>query len=409
MKPILALGSLLLSTLILTPGSFARSDSEQLPAATSPSVYEFGFGISYPDRTIRIGQQLISTERSEVADLTPDDGLYLLLLSESGQADGRIFSKDFDELLQKFPDRMVIGLSVQRADSGFNDQFFYGRLKSDLTGLIVGDFNADIFIDPANLEFPATSDAQSVAPLSKFEMGRVAHAGGALGDFTYSNSYEALDSSLARGFKYFEIDFVFTRDGHLVCLHDWEVNFNKSFGFNTSSPLSLSEFQDLVAANPRFKNCTLDGLADWMSANPEAYLVTDVKDENISALAQIAGTLPDAQRRVIPQIYHADEFDAVKAMGFKQIIWTLYRLAPNTLEVLDQVASWEGPVAITMPKDWANSGLALRLQARGFPAYAHTVNSEAELQQLTRYFGFTEIYTDFLDPQQYPEAQPVSP
>lgn len=245
--------------------------------------------------------------------------------------------------------------------------------------------------------------------VAQFEMGRVAHAGGGLGKLTYTNSYEALNSNLAKGFQYFEIDFVLTRDGHLVCLHDWDVNFRRTFRSNTAGPLTLQEFLDLVAANPRFESCTLDGLADWMTAHPEAYLVTDVKDDNVRALEQIRAVLPDSQRRVIPQIYYPAEFDAVKALGFEQIIWTLYRMAPSNLEVLQQVAAWEGPVAVTMPKAWAKSGLALRLQARGFATYAHTVNSAPQMQRFIRDLGFTEVYTDFLDPEQAVAAPPGSP
>ena len=59
----------------------------------------------------------------------------------------------------------------------------------------------------------------------RFQALRIAHAGGGLGKTSYTNSYQALTVDIDNGFKYFEIDFTFTKDDQLVCLHDWKHNF----------------------------------------------------------------------------------------------------------------------------------------------------------------------------------------
>lgn len=73
----------------------------------------------------------------------------------------------------------------------------------------------------------------------------IAHAGGGINSQNYSNSLEALEYNYQQGFRYFEIDFSWTSDAQLVCLHDWGKRFQKVFGHKTKQPLSLKEFEQL--------------------------------------------------------------------------------------------------------------------------------------------------------------------
>ncbi len=227
---------------------------------------------------------------------------------------------------------------------------------------------------------------------------RIAHAGGGIDNKTYTNSYEALDSNLEKGFLYFELDFSFTADGQLVCLHDWKKNFRQSFGFKADGKVSLKEFERLVDRKAKFRNCTLNGLADWMETNPTAYIITDVKENNIKALKIIHDTLPDARNRVIPQIYNPHNFETVKSIGYEQIIWTLYRFKGSNSDVLNWIENFYGSIGITMPRKRAKSTLPLELKKRNIPTYVHTINSVAEFEKFVHRFGVTEIYTDFMPP-----------
>ena len=101
------------------------------------------------------------------------------------------------------------------------------------------------------------AEYQPLSETAKFQALRIAHAGGGLGKRTYTNSYEALDSNIKNGCKYFELDFTFTSDGELVCIHDWKVNFKLAFGFETERRLTLEEFDDLADKNTKFTTCTL--------------------------------------------------------------------------------------------------------------------------------------------------------
>lgn len=50
----------------------------------------------------------------------------------------------------------------------------------------------------------------------------IAHAGGAIGGHTYTNSKEALTNALDNGFQYIELDLYETSDSNVVCLHSLE-------------------------------------------------------------------------------------------------------------------------------------------------------------------------------------------
>ncbi len=232
----------------------------------------------------------------------------------------------------------------------------------------------------------------------KFDMHRIAHAGGGIESRTYTNSYEALNYNLQRGFKLFELDFSFTNDGRIVCLHDWHSDFEHSFGFKTKAAVSYDEFKKLVKNKSKFNKCTLDGLAQWMKNHPSTIIVTDVKESNLNALATIVKTLPSANQRVIPQIYQPEHYLAVKKMGFEFIIWTLYRYSGNINDVLRRVDEFKGPFAITMPTTLARTTLPKNLSQRGIPTYVHTVNDHIEAKVFKEKYGVTEIYTDFLAP-----------
>jgi phosphoglycerol transferase len=244
---------------------------------------------------------------------------------------------------------------------------------------------------------------QSIASFWKFskeftfDVRRVAHAGGGIDGELHKNTLEALDYNLEKGATYFEIDFNYTSDNKLVCIHDWQESFKKSFGVENSVPVSYQEFIAMVDKNYLYKNCTLKSLSKWLEKNPGAYVVTDVKDDNLKALKDIAMSVKDFSKRIIPQVYDPDNFAIIKDMGFEQMIWTLYRYKEK--DDLGAVLAWankfDGPFAVTMPESLAMTALPGELRKIGVPTYVHTVNSETEM---LRYFNndVTEIYTDFL-------------
>lgn len=236
--------------------------------------------------------------------------------------------------------------------------------------------------------------AFSQAPSS---LPRIAHAGGQIENETYTNSLEALNANFEEGFRVFEIDFSWTTDTQLVCLHDWDQSFERSFQVAPRGAVSLQEFQQLVDLRSKFTKCDLASLMHWLSEHPDALLVTDVKEGNLEALSHIGANFPQFLSRIIPQIYQPSEYSAVRDLGFDRIIWTLYMYSGGSLAVLDAVQTMD-LWAITMDTTRAEQNLGQDLSEIDVPSYVHTINDFAD----SLYFkslGINEIYTDSLSLQ----------
>jgi len=261
-----------------------------------------------------------------------------------------------------------------------------------------GKTNTKIMKLQENIAYTANEIRQLLDLANDFKAYRVAHAGGGVNNKTYTNSLEALDHNIKKGFHYFELDFSFTKDDRLVCLHDWKKSFERSFGVETAGKVTLKEFNLLVKNKSEFKKCTVDSLAEWMKNNPSAYIVTDVKENNPKALKIILKTLPNAKMRVIPQVYNPDNFLKIQDMGFEQVIWTLYRYSGSNNKVLNWAKRFHGAFAITMPENRAAATLPADLRKLHIPTYVHTINSPQKSEIFSTHYKITEIYTDFLQP-----------
>jgi len=227
---------------------------------------------------------------------------------------------------------------------------------------------------------------------------RIAHAGGGIDGEVYTDSFEAMNSSIEGGFQLLEIDFSWTGDGELVCLHDWQESFKRFFGYLPTTRPTLVEFKRLVKERSPYHLCTLDELAEWMVENPRMLLVTDAKNHNLKALEVIAKSIEGFEERVIPQIYQPQSFEAARELGYQKIIWTLYRYRGSREEILSWARKLPTLYAVTMPTDLAETGLGLKLQEQGLYTYTHTINSPNALSHY-RGLGIDNVYTDFLPPK----------
>jgi glycerophosphoryl diester phosphodiesterase len=228
---------------------------------------------------------------------------------------------------------------------------------------------------------------QSLRPLL------IAHAGGGLDGRTATNSREALDENYRRGHRYFEIDLSWTSDGHLVLLHDWKEVFTKWFGLEPK-PVSLKRFKALKM-KLSLHQMTLDDLYVWLSKHEDAFIITDAKDRNLSAMEKIAGTAGPLKNRFIPQIYGLDEYAPIMDLGFTETILTLYRTKITDEEIL-RFAANNRIYAVTLSLRRAfSSSLSEELKKRGVFVYAHTVNESAVWEYL-RSMGVYGVYTNLL-------------
>lgn len=221
----------------------------------------------------------------------------------------------------------------------------------------------------------------------------IAHAAGAVCGYTYTNSLDALDSSYARGFRYFEMDFSWTTDGKLVLLHDWSIMpkyFNAKVG-----PYSFSDFLALNMVCG-LRQMSLDDLALWISKHPNVHIVSDFKAGNLRGLGLISIQHPEIVKNIIPQIYRFREYRPVRSLGYQNIILTLYVAGYNPGLILR--FAHDNPVyAVTMPLDHALTGLPRTLDKAGIRSYVHTINDTNTYKNLIGLSAFG-VYSDSIRP-----------
>lgn len=224
----------------------------------------------------------------------------------------------------------------------------------------------------------------------------IAHAGGGYNGMAYTNSIEALNENTPY-YEWFEMDFLFTSDGELVCGHDWTDTFFENFGIRPDGPLTLKEFEELTQKNEKYTNCTAYILADWMRKNPDKLVVADVKENNVAALEYLSEKFPDIKQRFIAQVYDPSEYDSVKALGYEKVIWTLYRydrINDHRSVIKEAAEMWL--LAVAMPDAQAEDGLASKLiKALSIPSFVHTVNSRREYAYFKK-LGVHGVFTDSL-------------
>lgn len=268
-------------------------------------------------------------------------------------------------------------------------------------GFFSDNLGADQINDMKNLAtpcpawYPATTSATAPFTMS------IGHGGGRLDGVDKTDSYDALDANIHR-FEVFELDFEWTADGELVCIHDWDISYTSRFDTPTENPPDYATFQRLLASSPGApRNCDLNGLADWMRAHPDIRIVTDVKSNTVAAHELIVERHPDLLAQFVPQAYNLDEIDHYRKLGFQQVIWTLYKSLYKYRDGGDSQAVIRdaldhAPNAITMPYANAEAGLmAAVIEGTGLPVYVHTINNSRTTACLLA-AGAAGIYSDDL-------------
>ncbi len=222
---------------------------------------------------------------------------------------------------------------------------------------------------------------------------------GNLREFFGSNSVEALEKCgkfYRESPGLIELDFNFTSDGELVCIHNWSPEYIS--GIPMGVPLSHGEF----SASKIFWNYTpldLNYLSDFLRRNPNIRIVTDIKDENIRGAKKIAEDCPDLLDRFIIQIYSESEYDQVRECGFENVIFTLYMLSweeKTDTAALAEFARSHALFGYTFPAELcALDGFLDGMKKTGVPLFVHTVNDTDEIESYLER-GIYGIYTDYL-------------
>lgn len=138
--------------------------------------------------------------------------------------------------------------------------------------------------------------------------GYIAHGGG-VGEFTYTNSYEAVIDSIQRGYKFIELDLLITHDNIIIGGHDW-AHFKTLIDYSDhdDSPLLYKEIKD-KKINGKYTVLSSKEICSIMEKYPNFYLVTD-KIRNYKLLLE---QIPYPDKLIVEVFGYNDYKNALEA------------------------------------------------------------------------------------------------
>ncbi|MCL2588333.1 MAG: hypothetical protein FWD84_02880, partial [Oscillospiraceae bacterium] len=210
------------------------------------------------------------------------------------------------------------------------------------------------------------------------------------------------------------VDFMPTSDGRIVLTHVWRNMPNRIPGA-PDHIVSHAEFMSFRLFN-RYTPMDLDMLIAFLDEHPDIRIITDTKDgyDAYTALYVIAEQFPDHVDRFIAQAYRFDHVPRIRAIGFEDVIVTLYMYPEEFLaqpEEIARLAHEHAVYAVTIPEYGIMPDYAERLDIAHIRFFAHTVNNPLRAEQLWE-MGFYGIYTNFLiyeEGQAVPQTWGLSP
>ncbi len=225
----------------------------------------------------------------------------------------------------------------------------------------------------------------------------IAHAGGAFQGHTYLNSLDALNYNYALGHRVFELDFSLTADNKVVGIHDWKGTWRRLFP--DADHHGIPDHADFMQATMLGGQMQIDlpRLRIWLAEHPDAHIVTDVRGNNLLVLRRIKAVLGPHQAQVIPQMYHVHVYPDIRALGYDQIIFTLYSARLELPQLLEFIRATPLYAVTVNPKQYDIAAIIKGLRSTDVPVYVHTFNSTADFDQY-RALGVHGLYTDFLYP-----------
>ncbi|MFC5651355.1 phosphatidylinositol-specific phospholipase C/glycerophosphodiester phosphodiesterase family protein [Paenibacillus solisilvae] len=235
----------------------------------------------------------------------------------------------------------------------------------------------------------------------------ISHALGGIGGYDGTNSLEALVQAYRSGQRIFEGDLSVTSDGHLVLRHDWEAGTYPVLGQKlpkSIAPMSLKRFQSLPIQQ-HYTPITYKQLVSFMSGHPDMMLITDTKEPDSAKAADIFKRIvkettevnADILRRIIPQLYEADNFEAISGVyPFTQYIYTLYMNQDSKDQIMDDIMK-RGIHLVVMDENRYTPEFVQALRGKGVYTYINTINDVSQIRQY-RNEGVQGVMTDFVVP-----------
>lgn len=233
----------------------------------------------------------------------------------------------------------------------------------------------------------------------------IAHAMGEIDGNIYTNSLEAFQLNYARGFRLFECDFVYLKDGTVFVAHDdHEAEYALAKPFRESTKEDVANLRQEGKYTPLYSKEVIE----LMRTHPDVLLLLDTKMNHVEIVQQLvkdADADPAILDRLVPHVSDQANYDAIMAVyPFKTTMLALYRmlqLSPATEGEIVHYMQKNKITAVMMNRKEDDPTLAImnngdkpgtfsfkrfhnRLQEARIPHYVHSVGNKAEMEKFRK-------------------------
>lgn len=227
--------------------------------------------------------------------------------------------------------------------------------------------------------------------LKYFKVPRyIAHAGGGIEGYTYTNSLEALNYSYELGFRSFEIDLVEDKNGKILGAHDWE-DWAEKTGCDSTLPVTEEHFLTHKFLD-RFTLMSMDMINQWFTEHPDAILVTD----KINSPKKMASQFVD-KSRLIMELFSFDAIEEAKECGVEFMMTgdLLNNIEGDKLQFLIENDIEYLAVSRRMIKDYED--LFVQCKKKGIKIFVFHVNYEGKDEEYVYYNELQYVYGMYAD------------
>lgn len=219
----------------------------------------------------------------------------------------------------------------------------------------------------------------------------IAHAGGEVDGVRYSNSVEAVETSLGKGRLAIELDVVPCRDGYIFAHDGMEGHYGLASFMDVT--------QDGFARNHRFQKAytpvSLDYLVQKAAHQSALRFVLDAKCRSLLEYSRFLDLLVERglAAHAIPQCYRYEDVVACAAKGFRHTIfatWKQYAWSGPSPRMRDELARCQRLQALWLGVSmrhlrWKSTTEVVtddpafaEIAALGLPIYFHALKDGAE-------------------------------
>ncbi|MGB1307624.1 MAG: sulfatase-like hydrolase/transferase [Oceanihabitans sp.] len=262
-----------------------------------------------------------------------------------------------------------------------NMKFLTDYISGDKNQFITANKNEIRAINTAGIS--RTSDEPYVLPsksknykkYKKDTLRFIAHAAGAIEDYTYTNSLEALNKNYKNGFRLFELDIIKTKDQKYVAAHDWK-HWAKITNYTGELPPTEADFLKQKIYQ-KFTPLNMQAINQWFLANPDAILITDKINEPLA----FAGNFID-KNRLMMELFSLPAVQEGIAAKIKSVIPSQKVLTNIKGDKLKQLKQWQiTDIAISRNFIKSNKKLLKQLKENNINAYAYHINFDPEINE----------------------------